>query len=314
MNIVCIGEALIDFKATGALAFQGYVGGSPLNVAVAASRLGGEVGFAAQVSTDMFGDDIVAFMHENGVDTAFVERSDAPSTLAFVSEIGGDAHFSFMANGAADTLYDPRPRPVFPEPSYLQFGSISLLADPTATAITETVAAHKGRTTIVFDPNVRPALISDRGTYLEKLERWLALADIVKISAQDLSWLAPGMDVEELVSGWLERGPQAVIVTRGAEGASLLRQGRPIVTVPAPCVAVVDTVGAGDTFTGALMVALLERGGGSMTGLSDEDAREVLRFAAAAAALNCRRAGADPPNRPELASYLERNDCREGRG
>ncbi|MDQ3396593.1 MAG: carbohydrate kinase [Deinococcota bacterium] len=307
MNIVCFGEALIDFKNTGPLAFQGYAGGSPMNVAVAAARLGGEVGFASQLSTDLFGSYLRGYMEENGVDTSLVLQNAAPSTLAFVAEIAGEAHFEFVANASADTLYDPVPRPEFPaEVALLQFGSISLLKEPAATAITETVARHRDGCLVVFDPNVRPALIDNKERYLASLAGWLALSHIVKVSAQDLRWLYPGVSFAELAKSWLALGPEVVIVTRGEGGVSLVRQGRDELTVRAPQVAVVDTVGAGDTFTGALMVALLEHGHAKdVAGLSDDAWREILAFSAAAAAFNCTRAGAQPPYREELERFLE---------
>jgi fructokinase len=304
MRVVCCGEALIDFKATGPLAFQGYVGGSPLNVAVAASRLGVPVGFISQLSSDMFGDAIRRAMVENGIDMSLVQQIDAPSTLAFVSEVAGDVHFSFMANGAADTLYDPQPRPRLPASvRLLEFGSISLLCEPTASAITDIVAAHQDRCTVIFDPNVRPALIHDREVYLAQLPRWLSLSRLVKVSAQDLTWLYPGQDPVQAAAEWLN-GPQAVIVTQGGRGVSLLRAGKPTLTVPAPQVEVKDTVGAGDTFTGALMVALLERDVVDLAAIAESDWLAILAFAAAAAAINCTRAGAQPPYRDELVRFM----------
>ncbi len=304
MNIVTTGEALIDFKDTGDLAFQGFVGGSPLNVAIAAARLGGEVGFAAQVSSDMFGERIVGHMGANGVATGLLLRSDDPTTLAFVSEQGGDAHFSFFNAGAADTRYDPQPRPRLPASvRFLQFGSISLLTEPTASAISDLVVAHSQRLTVVFDPNVRPALILDRDVYRRRLETWVGLSEIVKVSAQDLTWLYPGDDPVATAEGWLRLGPAAIVVTRGSRGARLIRLGRAPVEVPAPQTDVIDTVGAGDAFTGALMVALVE-GGAPLAELPDGEAQAVLRFAAAAAALNCARAGADPPHRSDVDAAL----------
>ena len=305
MRIVCCGEALIDFKATGPLAFQGYVGGSPLNVAVAASRLGAEVGFVSQLSSDMFGDAIRRAMLENGIDMALVLPSDAPSTLAFVSELDGEAHFSFVSNGAADTLYDPQPRPQLPASvRFLEFGSISLLFEPTASAIIDIVAAHHDRCITIFDPNVRPALIHDREVYLAQLPRWLSLSHLVKVSTQDLTWLYPGQEPLQAAAQWLEHGPKAVVVTQGGRGVSLLRAGQPTMQLPAPQVAVKDTVGAGDTSTGALIAALLERDIADLTALSAVSWQEILTFAAAAAAINCTRAGAQPPHRDELARFL----------
>lgn len=308
MRIVCFGEALIDFKSTGELAFQGYVGGSPLNVAVAASRLGIDVGFASRVSRDLFGARILTHMEREGIDTRFVERSEAPSTLAFVEERAGEAHFSFLSNGAADTLYDPRPRPQLPsETACIMFGSISLLAEPAATSIAESVRRHLDRCLVLFDPNVRPALIEDRNVYLSRLDEWLRACHVAKVSSQDLEWLYPGRSAKDVGAAWLERGPEAVVITHGPGGATLFRDGREPLHVEAPGVDTVDTVGAGDTFSGALMVGLTEASQGAPRGalgsLQDEAWEGALAFATAAAAVNCGRAGADPPRREELDRF-----------
>lgn len=304
MKIVCFGEALIDFKATGPLAFQGFVGGSPLNVTLAAARLGTPVALAAQVSSDLFGDAIMAHLEHNGVARTLITRSDAPSTLAFVAESGGDVDFTFVGEGAADMLYDPHPRPVLPDSvGFLEFGSISLIREPGGAAIQEIIAAHRERCAVIFDPNVRPAVIPDRAAYLPRLGAALRLSHLVKVSAQDLRWLYPDSEPLEAAQGWLEHGPEAVIVTQGGAGTTLLRaQGQ--LTVAVPRVRVEDTVGAGDTFMGALMVRLIENGHTQdFALLSDVVWRDALAFAAAAAALNCTRPGADPPTRDELAAF-----------
>ncbi len=304
MNIVCMGDALIDFKATGPLAFQGYVGGSPLNVAVTAARLGAEVGFASQVSSDQFGQAIRRRLRDNGVDTSLLLESDHPSTLAFVGEMDGEAVFDFLATETADVLYNPEPRQTFPESVRLvQFGSISLLQEPAATTLTDTVRNHHERAIIVFDPNVRPALIRDRDAYQARLEQdWLPLSHLVKVSSQDLRWLYPGQPYEAVAQAWLGRGPGIVLVTDGENGVTYYG-GDTSFQVSAPRVTVVDTVGAGDTFTGALMVRMLERG------LEPADPgeaawKDAVAFAAAAAAVNCTRPGANPPTRAELDAFL----------
>ncbi len=301
MRIVCFGEALIDFKETSALTFQGFVGGSPLNVAVAVARLGTPVALASQVSADFLGQAVMHHIAHNGVSDALITRSSAPSTVAFVSERGGDVDFTFLNEGAADTLYNPDPRPQLPETvRFISFGSISLLRDPAAQAIFDTVAAHRSRCAVVFDPNVRPALIPDKTRYFPLLERALGLAHLVKVSTQDLRWLYPETPPLEAAQRWLEHGPEAVVVTQGGEGTVLLRrQGQ--LFVPTPVIHVEDTVGAGDTFMGALMVRLEEQGHQRGFGaLADTAWRDALAFAAAAAALNCTRPGADPPTRAEL--------------
>ncbi len=303
MNIICMGDALIDFKETDTLTFKGYVGGSPLNVAVASARLGETVGFASQISSDQFGQAIRAHLQDNDVNTNFLLESDAPSTLAFVGEVEGEAVFDFIANSSADVLYDPQPRQDFGDVKMVQFGSISLLQEPAATTLTETAAKHVKRATIVFDPNVRPALIPDREAFEARLRRdWLPISHIVKVSSQDLRWLYPDTAYKEVARRWLEHGSRAVIVTGGGEGVTLYRAGHDDLRAPSFEVEVVDTVGAGDTFTGALMVSLLAQD--SVQDLSEEAWREVLRTAAAAAAFNCTRAGANPPTKEELEGFL----------
>ena len=307
INIVCLGEALIDFKQTGQLAFQGYAGGSPMNVAIAAARLGGEVAFGGQVSSDMFGLSLRDYLRANNVNMHYLMETDAPTSLAFVAEIDGNAHFSFISNGAADTEYNPRPRPQLPDSvKFIQFGSKSLLDEPTSSSIIDIVAMHQDKACIVLDPNVRPALIADRNEYLQAIKRWIGLADIVKVSTQDLDWLEPEMSCDDLAKAWLELGPSIVIVTDGEKGATLYRKAQSPLHVPAPKVKVVDTVGAGDTFTGSLMVALLKRDlNQNLAVIPDDVWLEVLKLAVAAAAFNCTRAGANPPNEQELTDFIQ---------
>ena len=309
MSIAILGEALIDFKNTGPLAFQGFIGGSSLNVATAAARLGQPTAFLTQISTDIFGHALFEHIEREGINSSYVLRTDASSTLAFVEERDGQAHFSFVGKGAADTLYDPQPRPVLPgDTRFMQFGSISLLTDPTASSIVDIVGAHRDRLTVVFDPNCRPQLTPDVAEYRRKLTGWLKLAHLVKVSDQDLGWLEPGAALEDVARSWLKYGPHAVIVTRGEKGSALYREGRAPVEIPTPQVTVVDTVGAGDTYTAGLMVGLLERGHTDSAQLethSDDAMREVMQFAAASAAINCTRAGANPPTRSEVSSFQE---------
>lgn len=303
MNIISLGEAVIDFKATGHLAFQGYEGGSPMNVTIAASRLGGEVGFAGQISSDLFGKAIRDYLQKNRVDTSFLLEHPAPSTLAFVAEINGQAHFTFLSNGAANTLYNPQPRPTFPDSlRFLQFGSISLLVEPTSSTIVDLVKNHRNRATIVLDPNVRPSLTPDKQAFMKSLESWIKLTHILKISSQDLDWLYPDEPYEKAAKFYLELGAPFVLITDGDKGVTLYRKNQNPFHVAAPKVTVVDTVGAGDTFTGSLMVALLEY---KDLNLSDDDWKKVLSFATHAAAFNCTRAGANPPTHQELDEFMK---------
>jgi fructokinase len=303
MNIISLGEALIDFKAKGPLLFQGYEGGSPMNVAIAASRLGGQVGFGGQVSSDFFGKALREFMQKDQVDTRYLLEHPAPSSFAFVAEIDGQAHFTFISNSAANTLYNPQPRPTFPDSvRFIQFGSISLLVEPTSSSIVDLVKNHRPRATIVLDPNVRPNLIPDKAAYLKSLESWVKLTHILKVSSQDLDWLYPGEPYDKAGNTYLELGPEVVLITDGEKGVTLYRKNQPSLQISAPKIAVIDTVGAGDTFTGSLMVALLEY---PDLNLSNHAWGKVLTFATHAAAFNCTRAGANPPTKEELEGFIK---------
>lgn len=314
MRIALTGEALIDFTASeaGTLAFLGHEGGSPLNTAVACARLGQPTGFYTQLSTDLFGERLMGFLERNGVDTRFILRSNAPSTLAFVERTPQTNRYAFYTRGSADATWAPEPLPQLPaDCRFLHFGSISLLQDPAATRIADLIAANAGRCVIVFDPNVRPSLIADIAAYRARTAGWFAMADLVKLSDEDAELLAPGRPVDALAADCLAAGARAVIVTRGGDGATLWRTGHEALAVAAPRVTVVDTIGAGDTFTAGLSVSLLAHGverPEQLDALGDEAWKEVLRFAATAAALNCTREGADPPTLEAVHAALAQED------
>ncbi|HWG84652.1 MAG TPA: carbohydrate kinase [Deinococcales bacterium] len=301
-RLVVFGEALIDFKGAGGLAFQGYVGGSPLNVAVAAARLGLPSALATRLSTDLFGESIAAHLAGNGVSGEYLQRGPEPSTLAFVQLRDGSATYAFRNDGAADTRYDPGDLALPATLGAVHFGSVSLLHDPGASAILRAVRAARDRALVHLDPNVRPTLVRDRAAYQARLDAAVSLAHWVKLSRDDLDWMAPGRDEAAVAGAWLARGPAVVVVTDGAGGARLYRRDEDPMHVAAPPVEVADTVGAGDTFSGATIAALLERGvaAGDLARLPRGVLAQVLAFAARAAAINCTRPGCDPPTRTEV--------------
>lgn len=310
MHIALAGEALIDFTGSGNMTFQGHCGGSPLNSAVACARLGQPTAYLTQLSTDLFGEQLLQHMQTNGIDTRFVLRSDAPSTVAFVERGPSTNRYAFYSRGSADSGWSPEPLPALPESCrFLHFGSISLLQDPAASRISEFVAANAGQRVVVFDPNVRLSLVVDLPAYRQRMQRWLRYTDLLKLSDEDVEALAPGESHADAAAAWLRAGPSAVVITSGGEGAVLYRDGHPPMSIAAPKVAVIDTIGAGDTFTAGLSVALLSQGVGQadqLVDLSDAAWRQVLQFAATAAALNCTREGANPPTLAEVNAALSR--------
>ena len=307
-----LGEAVFDFTARpggGPFDFEGHPGGSPLNVAVAAARQGQPATVLTQFSTDLFGRHLVEFLAENGVDTALSGRSDDPTALAFVShDANGNALFQFFANGSADKMWDPQPRPVVP-PSvrFMQVSSLTLFSEPSWCTAIDLIRSCADRVGVLFDPTYRPSLIPSRAAFLARLDVLLPSLSFLKPSDQDLEFLYPGRNPYEVCEEWLARGVPAVILTLGAAGARLLRSGREPVVVSTTPVAVLDTVGAGDTFTGTLFAQLVERTAGDATGsrtwrdLSDDEWFAALDWANRSAGINCQRAGCDPPTRAEVA-------------
>jgi fructokinase len=320
--LTVVGENIIDLvpvdaAADGTPAYGAYVGGSPANAAVAARRLGLPTALIARVSRDVFGARIRERLAADGVDDRYLVPAAEPSSLAVVSfDAERRASYDFWLTGTADWQWadGELPDPLGDEVTAVHVGSLAAFLEPGATAIEGLLRRERerGRVTISLDPNVRPAIVAgpdgDLGPARERVERLLGLAHVVKASDEDLGHLYPGVPVEEAAQAWLERGPALVVLTRGPDGALALSRNA-TVAVPAPLVEVADTVGAGDTFTGALLEGLAAAGllgadGAAKLAAIDVDTlRPVVEQAAAAAALNCTRPGANPPTGAELSAF-----------
>ncbi len=302
------GEALIDFvpstDAKGHTQFRPVVGGSPLNTAVATARLGCPAAFLGTVSRDLFGDRIMAHLQDNGVNTDSIRRSDRPSTLAFVErQEDGSARYAFFADGAADRDLRPEDAVLPPEAEAFQIGSISLLGAPSGESIVSLAERVSASVVVSLDPNIRPGLITDESGYRALLRRAIGAATIVKISDEDLEWLGQSAD-EAGLAALLSQGPALVIMTRGSHGAMAITAVSSA-EVPAPSVQVADTIGAGDSFHGAVLAWLRSHGSLSRSAigaLGKTDLEQMLSCAAQVAAFTCSRPGNDPPRREELGA------------
>lgn len=305
--IVCCGEALIDFLPvrtdTGAQAYVPRPGGAPLNVAVAIARLGAPAGFYGGLSTDAFGEVLQEALTGNGVDIEFALRVPRPSTLAFVSFSGGEPRYAFFDEGSAGRMLGENDLPAFPtNVTALHFGSLSLAAEPCGSAFEALMQRERRDRVISLDPNVRPEAIRNRDGYVARIERLVEMSDIVRLSRADLAYLAPDQTFAAVADRWLERGAKLVVLTMGKDGAAA-RTRASSGEVTAPTIDAVDTIGAGDAFTGALLAHLEGRNALSKTRLgelSGHEMREALAFAVNAAAVSVSRAGADPPWLREL--------------
>lgn len=305
--ILCCGEALIDMlprlTSEGEAAFAPHAGGAVFNTAVALGRLGAPAGFFSGLSTDFLGQKLDAALAAAGVDTRHCVRSDRPTTLAFVRLTDGHASYTFYDEGTAGRMVSPADLPnLGDDTTALLFGAISLIPEPCGGAYEALMARERGRRVIMFDPNIRPGFIKNRHSHLARMRRMLAMADIVKLSEEDLAWFGEPGDTSAVARAWLDLGPKLVVVTRGGDGAMAFSRDH-TVSVPAKRVAVVDTVGAGDTVNAGILAALHEAGRltkPGVAGLGEADLASMLEFAGRAAAVTVGRAGANPPWRDEL--------------
>ena len=242
-----IGEALIDV-VVGSTTTE-YVGGSPLNVAVGLARLGRGVDFLTHIGSDPHGRRIAEYVKDAGAQLVpgSVAAARTPIATATIAA-DGSASYSF------DLDWELSGTPPVPPPLFVHTGSIAAVREPGCLAVAALLDAYRVSATVTFDPNVRPSSIVDREQALERVDKIVERSDIVKVSDEDLRWLAPDRAPRDTARGWLASGPAVVAVTM-AERGSLAVCAAGEVTVPARPIDVVDTVGAGDAF----MVGLLDK-------------------------------------------------------
>jgi fructokinase len=301
-SIVVAGEALVDLVPTPAGDLRPHLGGGPYNTARTLARLERPVSFLGCVSADGFGDRLRAGLAEDGVRLDAVAGTDLPTTLALVEmDESGSAGYRFYTEATSAPALTPEAAlAVLPEPlAILHVGTLGLVLEPLATAVSAVVERVAGSALVVVDPNCRPALIPDRTAYRRRLAGILARSHVVKASVEDLAWLEPGLPPASAARTLLEDGPRVALVTLGGEGALVVTHAAEQ-TVAAPTVPVVDTIGAGDAFAGGF-VAWWSTHGLGREELADLGAvLAATDFACVVAARTCERAGASPPRLAEL--------------
>lgn len=307
MFVVC-GEALMDVYVrdstpTGLL-LDARVGGSPFNMAVGLARLGQPVQLLASLSQDVYGERLLQTLRDEGVGASLVLHSPAPTTLSVVSvNHAGVPSYAFHGHGAADRQLHPHDLPALPAGArVLQFGSYAMVVEPVGATLRALAADERGSRLIAYDPNVRLNVEPDLARWRAVASQMAGIADLIKVSDEDLGMLYPDESPAHVAERWLAAGARLVVVTRGATGSEAWnRQGH--AAAQSLLVDVVDTVGAGDTFQAALLAWLAEHGlldAGALDALDTHQLGAMLRFAARAASITCSRRGAEMPRRAEL--------------
>ena len=293
-----VGEVLIDLIPDGSDR-KPIVGGGPANTAKALSKLGIDTQFIDGISTDNYGQLAKDELVHSGVKLDYVKYSDKPTCLAIVSlSYAGSASYEFVIENTAtfDFTSDWLPNPETERLALLHIGTLATVIEPGASVLFEWAQSVAKVAPIVFDPNIRPAVISDRKQYVKQVERWVSISSAVKVSDEDIRWLYPSFEIEQVVNNWLAKGPSLIAVTYGDKGLAGYRQGEKV-SVDAVNVVVADTVGAGDTVGAILVEAIVKDGLKSLCGVRLE---MMLKRAAKAAGITVSRSGANPPTLKEI--------------
>ena len=310
-----VGEIVVDLVAGSDGRLTPVPGGSPANVALALARLGSDVQLRARIGSDALAAACREHLAANGVGLAHAVSAAEPATLALTS-VGTDgaARYDFWTTGTSDWQWTDAELAGCPSPGAvaLHTGSLASWLAPGRVPVLDLVrrAAATDEVTLSYDPNVRASLMPDRVRVREQVEAYLQVVHVVKASDEDVAFLYPDLPVDEVLRRWHSMGVGLAVLTLGGSGARATTSGGLSASVETPAIAVVDTVGAGDTFMGALLVALDERdllgeapiarlGRLGSTGLTD-----LLRWAAAAAAVTCSREGCDAPTRTDVQALL----------
>jgi len=292
------GEVLIDLILEGADR-KPVVGGGPANTARALTKLGIDTQFIDGISSDQYGQMAKNELVGAGVKLDYVKYSDKPTCLAIVSlSASGSATYEFVTENTAtfDFTSGWLPNPQTDRPPLLHIGTLATVIEPGASVLFKWAQSVVKVAPIVFDPNIRPAVISDREQYLAQVERWVEISSAVKVSDDDIKWLYPALDIDQVVNNWLTKGPSLIVITYGDKGLAGYRKNEKV-SVDAVKVKVADTVGAGDT-VGAILVEAIVKDG--LATLSGSRLETMLKRAAKAAAITVSKVGANPPTSEEL--------------
>jgi fructokinase len=278
------------------------VGGAPLNTARTIARLGVPSTFLGGVSTDAFGGRIMRLLEADGVGYALGAQVDEPTTLAIAQiDADGAATYRFMMEGTSAAAVTPQAAlaHVGPECSALHVGTLGLVLQPLADATAAVVAASPADRLVMVDPNCRPSVMTSSDVFDRTLRAVLERADVVKVSGDDLAFIYPSIEIHDAAVRLQRESGAVVLFTDGAKSVHVLTESDDI-TLEVPRVVVVDTVGAGDSFSGGFLAQWQTRGLGRADVTNLDEVLSAARFGISVAGITCQRPGADPPYVQEI--------------
>lgn len=305
-KVAVIGEGVIDRFINGD-SHTDVIGGSGLNTAVAMKRAGVDAVWFTRLASDTNGIKLSQYARTEGVlADSPIEGLEAASLVKVILQSDGQPTYEFSLEGAVDWNWsESELNQLSNQFAVVQIGSLSAVLDPGADLLRSAVSQLKSGSNpplITYDPNARPSA-AQNGSQAElmrtRIQNMVELADLVKVSDEDLVWLKPGMDPIESARQWSNEGPQLVVLTRGSKGSKAFRHGQEISSIDGEKIDVVDTVGAGDTFM-AWLVALIVLKFSCAIPTSSEKITSLLSTASKAAAITCSREGCKPPYANEL--------------
>jgi fructokinase len=304
MRILVLGEALMDCVAQPDGSLRPFMGGSPFNMARAAALRGGAVSFLNPLSTDQFGLQMRAQLERDGVQLSS-SASRLPTSLAVVQIADGQPSYGFYREGIADRDYTPAQilaQLADNEPGVLHTGSLLLVPPEHDKVLAVLHGAKALGWTVSVDVNLRPKLAADLAAYVSAVKAVAALADWIKASDDDLELLgfaqASRANAGSIAQSYVAQGCSRIALTFGAQGAYLLVDGHSA-EQDVPAVTLADSVGAGDTFWGNCVADWAMQPEGAAQRVD-----ATLRQAMCAAAINCTRAGCQPPLHAEVLAQL----------
>ena len=300
MDVVAIGELLIDFtcKATDADGYptmEAHPGGAPANFLAALNRYGYKTALLGKVGADAFGKLLLGTLQKAGIETkGMIVAEDTFTTLAFVTlDEHGDREFSFARKPGADTQisFEELNLSLIDEAKIFHFGTLSLTDEPARAATQQAVAYARSKGKLItYDPNLRKPLWRSLDEAKDQLLWGLSVADVVKISDEEVEFLF-GLNPQEGARHILDNfGVKLVFVTCGAEGCWFENKNCKGHVPGLSDIHVIDTTGAGDIFGGSAVSQILKYGKAPEE-LCEEELRNIVSFACTAAGLSTTQPG-----------------------